>query len=110
MKPIHFFASVVLITLLALPMTHVFGQSQERRTAPQKTSEYMSDATITTKVKAALLAEQDLKSVEIHVETVKGTVQLSGEVSSQAAIQKALDVTRNVSGVKRVKNDMRLKQ
>jgi osmotically-inducible protein OsmY len=110
MKSIHFFAAVVFAILLALPMSHAFGQSQERRTAPQQTSEYMSDAAITAKVKAALLAEPDLKSVEIHVETIKGTVQLSGVLSSQAAIQKALDVTRNVSGVKSVKNDLRLKQ
>jgi osmotically-inducible protein OsmY len=58
---------------------------------------------------AAILGESTLKSAEINVETFKGVVQLSGFVSSQAAINKAVEVTRAVSGVKSVKNDMRIK-
>lgn len=73
------------------------------------TGEYVDDSIITAKVKAAILNEPTLKSVEINVETFKGAVQLSGFVSSQAAINKAVDVTRHISGVKSVKNDMRIK-
>ena len=78
---------------------------------PQKegTGEYIDDTAITTKVKAAILNEPGLKSAEINVETFKGVVQLSGFVSSRADIDKAVAVTRGVSGVKSVKNDMRLK-
>lgn len=75
----------------------------------ESTGQYMDDAVITTKVKTALFNEPDLKSFEINVETFKGVVQLSGFVSSQAAINKAVQVTRGVSGVKSVKNDMRVK-
>jgi osmotically-inducible protein OsmY len=71
--------------------------------------EYIDDTVITTKVKAAILDEPTLKSAEINVETFKGVVQLSGFVTSQAAEAKAVAVTRNVGGVKAVKNDMRLK-
>ncbi|HZR03415.1 MAG TPA: BON domain-containing protein, partial [Burkholderiales bacterium] len=39
----------------------------------------------------------------------KGVVQLSGFVSSRADIDKAVEVTRGVGGVKSVKNDMRVK-
>jgi osmotically-inducible protein OsmY len=46
---------------------------------------------------------------EINVETFKGVVQLSGFVSSHADISKAIEVARNVKGVKSVKNDMRVK-
>lgn len=53
--------------------------------------------------------EPRLKSAEINVETFKGTVQLSGFVRSQADINKAVEVTRKVAGVRSVKNDMRLK-
>jgi hyperosmotically inducible protein len=60
-------------------------------------------------VKAAILNEPTLKSAEINVETFKGAVQLSGFVNSQADINKAVEVTRGVGGVKSVKNDMRLK-
>ena len=73
------------------------------------TGEYVDDTVITTKVKAAILAEPTLKSAEINVETFKGVVQLSGFVSSEASQATAIQVTRNVGGVKSVKNDMRLK-
>ena len=73
------------------------------------TGEYVDDSVITTKVKAAIFNEPNLKSAEINVETFKGVVQLSGFVSSQTAINKAIEVTRSVSGVKSVKNDMRIK-
>lgn len=73
------------------------------------TGEYVDDVLITSKVKAAILGESTLKSAEINVETFKGVVQLSGFVNSQADINKAVEVTRGVKGVKSVKNDMRLK-
>jgi hyperosmotically inducible protein len=78
---------------------------------PQKegTGEYIDDTAITTKVKAAIFNEPTLKSAEINVETFKGVVQLSGFVKERADIDKATSVARGVSGVKSVKNDMRLK-
>jgi osmotically-inducible protein OsmY len=79
-------------------------------TAKQEgTGEYVDDTVVTTKVKAAVFNEPTLKSAEINVETFKGVVQLSGFVSSQANINKAVEVARGVPGVKSVKNDMRLK-
>jgi osmotically-inducible protein OsmY len=73
------------------------------------TGEYFDDTVITTKVKAAILDEPSLKSTEINVETFKGTVQLSGFVTSRADINKAVEVARQVKGVTFVKNDMRVK-
>ena len=73
------------------------------------TGQYVDDSVITTKVKAAIFNEPTLKSAEINVETFKGIVQLSGFVSSQADIHKAIEVARTVHGVRSVKNDMRLK-
>src|ERR1043166_2751843 len=78
-------------------------------TAKQEgTGEYVDDSVITTKTKAAIFNDPTLKSAEINVETFKGVVQLSGFVSSQANINKAVEVARGVSGVTSVKNDMRL--
>lgn len=73
------------------------------------TGEYIDDSVITTKVKAAIINDQDLKATEINVETFKGVVQLSGFVSNQAHINKAVEIARGIKGVKSVKNDMRLK-
>jgi osmotically-inducible protein OsmY len=73
------------------------------------TGEYVDDSVITAKVKTAILAEPTLKSSEINVETFKGTVQLSGFVSSQDKVDTAIVTAKNVQGVTSVKNDMRLK-
>ncbi len=73
------------------------------------TGEYVDDTVITTKVKAAFLNDGSLKSTEINVETFKGVVQLSGFVSSQASILRAIDVARGVEGVRSVRDGMRLK-
>lgn len=73
------------------------------------TGEYIDNTVLTTKVKAAVFNEPSLKSAEINVETFKGVVQLSGFVSSQTEIDKATEVARSVTGVKSVKNDMRVK-
>ena len=79
-------------------------------TATQEgTGEYIDDTVITTKTKAAIFNEPSLKSAEINVETFKGRVQLSGFVSTQADINRAVLVTRGIKGVVEVKNDMRLK-
>ena len=71
--------------------------------------EYVDDTVITGKVKTAIFNEPTLKSAEINVETFKGVVQLSGFVSSADNERLAMQVARNVGGVKSVKNDMRLK-
>ena len=92
---------------LAIALGTVVGCAS---TAKQEgTGEYIDDTVLTTKVKAAVFNEPSLKSAEINVETFKGVVQLSGFVNSSAAASKAVDVARGVSGVKSVKNDMRVK-
>jgi len=75
----------------------------------ESTGQYMDDTTLTAKVKTAILKEPELKSAEINVETFKGRVQLSGFVSSKAAIDRAVAVAQGVGGVSSVANDMRVK-
>jgi len=69
----------------------------------------IDDSVVTARVKAALLADHDVKSFEIKVETRKGQVQLSGFVDTQARIDNAIALTRTVEGVKSVENGMSLK-
>ena len=73
------------------------------------TGEYIDDAVITSKVKAAMFNEPTLSSLQIGVETFKGTVQLSGFVGTQAEVSKAGAVATAVNGVTSVKNDLRLR-
>ena len=75
----------------------------------ESTGEYVDDSVITTKVKSMLAADDFLKSFKISVETFKGTVQLSGFVASQKAVDKAVEIARSVKGVTSVKNDLVVK-
>ena len=75
----------------------------------ESTGEYLDDTAITAKVKKDIFDEPTLKSAEINVETFKGVVQLSGFVSSQANINKAVVVAKNVNGVTSVTNKMTVK-
>ena len=99
--------SYIAAALVAFALVGVAGCAS----TPTKegTGEYVDDTMITTKVKSAILNEPTLKVAEINVETFKGVVQLSGFVASPAAVTKAAEVTRGVSGVKSVKNDIRIK-
>ncbi|APV52413.1 transporter [Betaproteobacteria bacterium GR16-43] len=89
--------------------TIVFALGCASTSKSEGTGEYVDDTVITTKVKAAMLNEPNLKSTEINVETFKGVVQLSGFVSSQDNANLAMVTARSVKGVTSVKNDMRLK-
>ena len=97
------------LSALFLAVTLVSAVGCASSSKQEGAGEYVDDSVITSKVKAAIFNEPSLKSAEINVETFKGAVQLSGFVSSQAAISKALEVARAVGGVSSVKNDMRVK-
>ncbi|MGB9129270.1 MAG: BON domain-containing protein [Thiobacillus sp.] len=97
------------LTALFLAVTLVSAVGCASTSQKEGTGEYVDDAVITTKVKAAIFNEPTLKSTEINVETFKGVVQLGGFVNSQADINKAVSLARSVKGVTSVKNDMRLK-
>ena len=75
----------------------------------ESTGEYVDDTVITTRVKTAIFNEPSLKVLQINVETYKSVVQLSGFVNSATDMSKALDVARDVPGVRSVRNDLRLK-
>jgi hyperosmotically inducible protein len=75
----------------------------------ESTGQYVDDTTITTKVKADFVADKTVDASNIKVETYKGTVQLSGFAKSQAEINRAVQIARNVAGVQSVKNDVLLK-
>ena len=75
----------------------------------ESTGEYVDDSVITTKVKSLLAEDDFLKSFQIRVETYKGIVQLSGFVNSQKAVDKAVEITKSVKGVKSVKNNLIMK-
>ena len=91
--------------LVALALTTSLGACtvmSGRETA----GEYVDDATITTKVKAAMFDDPALKVMQIGVETMQNVVQLSGFVDSEQTKARAGERARSVEGVREVKNDL----
>ena len=77
--------------------------------AAHKSGVVVADSVITTKVKADIFKEPELKSMAIHVETEKGVVMLSGFVDSKADADKAVRLAKGVEGVSSVKSAIKVK-
>ena len=75
----------------------------------ESTGEWFDDSVITNKVKASIIGDPKLKSLQISVETFKGVVQLSGFVNSNESATRAVDLARRVKGVKQVNNSLIVK-
>ena len=99
-------AAAVLAALMAAAI--VVGCSS----APtqQSAGEAVDDGVVTAKVKAALVADPVTKAHQINVETFKGTVQLSGFVETDEARSRALQLARDVEGVRKVKDAMEVRR
>lgn len=70
----------------------------------------VDDSIVTSKVKSSLLADPDIKSLDIAVVTNNGEVQLSGFVNNQTQIDHAIDIARRTEGVHNVINELRVKK
>ena len=71
--------------------------------------EVVDDSVVTTKVKAALIAEPTTKARDITVVTREGIVQLSGFVDSPEEKATAAEIARGIAGVKEVRNNLAIK-
>lgn len=70
--------------------------------------ETIDDATITTRVKTAMLNDESVGGLRIDVDTFKGVVTLSGRVKSADERQRAVAVARSISGVTEVKDALQV--
>jgi hyperosmotically inducible periplasmic protein len=66
------------------------------------------DATISTRVKTALLNDLAITATTIDVETVKGVVTLSGRVKTKDDETRAIALARTVTGVSDVKSALKI--
>ncbi|MDN3919198.1 BON domain-containing protein [Roseateles violae] len=72
----------------------------------QSVGAYIDDAAITTAVKAKFADDQTVSASSISVETLNGTVMLSGFAKNAAEKDNAGKLARQVDGVKAVKNEI----
>jgi osmotically-inducible protein OsmY len=103
MKTHRYATLAVVIVLLTAFAAH--AEDPVKR----QTGEYVDDKVVTTKVKAALLNDPEVKGLQVNVETFNGVVQLSGFVDTPEQIPRATEVAKGVEGVKSVKNDLNLR-
>jgi len=81
-------------------------QEQEKRT----TGQFTDDAAVTAKVKSAIASDVGARAAAaIDVDTYRGVVPLSGFVDSKDLVERASKAASKVSGVKSLKNDLRVK-
>lgn len=72
----------------------------------ETTGAYVDDTAITTAVKAKMVEDKTVAASSISVETLNGTVQLSGFAKSAAEKMQAENIARGVRNVKSVRNDI----
>lgn len=96
--------------LASILLTAVFVISGCTSMTGQTAGQYVDDATITTSVKAKLTAEKAANFTRIDVDTTKQVVTLNGVVESADQKARAEQLTRQVSGVKSVKNNLQIQK
>ena len=92
------FAALAGMTVLSTGCAVVRGQ--------ETAGAYVDDAAITTAVKARMVEDKTVSAAAINVETLNGTVQISGFAKSAAEKAQAETVARGVKNVRNVRNDI----
>jgi len=97
-------ATVLAASLSAAALVAMPGCAVTR--GQETVGSYVDDATITTQVKARMVDNKAVDAAAIKVETLNGTVMLSGFAKSENERDTAANIARHVNGVKSVKNEI----
>lgn len=95
-------AHALLAIAAAFPLVQLTGCAVARD--QQTVGAYIDDATLTTRVKTRFAEDKTVSAMAISVETLNGTVQLSGFAKSHEERAMAEQLARTTSGVKAVRN------
>jgi hyperosmotically inducible protein len=94
------------IAFAALAGITIIGSGCAVGRGQQTAGAYVDDAAITTAVKAKFAEDKTVSATSISVETLNGTVQLSGFAKSGAEKMQAENIARGVKNVRSVRNDI----
>lgn len=103
MNRLNRFGLLLLVAIFA-GATAACAPTTERR----GTGEFVDDAGLTARVKAALIKTKDVPAAAINVNTYRGEVVLSGFVNNEPQIALAEQAARSVPGVTAVRNDLHI--
>lgn len=101
-------AAPLLAFALTLPLVSCGGATTRMGSSTPASVNANDDSTITARVKTALLNDTQISATRINVETSNGVVTMSGAVKSKADEERALQLARQVSGVKDVKSTLQV--
>ena len=96
--------TVLAATVAAVALVTVTGCAVTR--GQESVGAYVDDAAITTAVKGRFIDNKDVDAASISVETLNGTVMLSGFAKNATEKATAERIARDVKGVKGVKNEI----
>jgi len=96
--------TLLATTVTALALITVTGCAVTR--GQETVGAYVDDSTITARIKARFVENQQVDASSISVETLNGTVMLSGFAKNATERTTAEGIARDVSGVKAVKNEI----
>jgi hyperosmotically inducible periplasmic protein len=96
--------NAIATALLTLTLIGASGCAVTR--GQESVGAYIDDTAITTAVKARFVENKEVDAASISVETMKGTVMLSGFAKNATERRTAESLTMKVNGVKSVKNEI----
>ncbi len=99
----------LITALTVLPLIATFSGCAVGSRTEQSTGERMDDRNTSSRVKEALSADTQFKFDGVNVETFKGSVQLSGFVTSREQKDQAGEIAKKVPAVKEVINNITVK-
>ena len=76
--------------------------------AADRAGEVISDAAITTAVKSKFLADSNVSGLKIDVDTTNGVVTLQGTVPTAGEKRRAVEIAKETTGVKSVKDQLKV--
>jgi len=103
MKTLATLAAVV--TALSLLVVSGCAVTRDQETV----GAYIDDAAITTSIKARFVDNKQVDASSIKVETLNGTVMLSGFAKNATEKDTAESIARQVKGVKAVRNEIAIR-
>ena len=101
------FPFILSASMLAVATLSATGCAVSR--GQESVGSYVDDSTITTKVKARFVDNKQVDAAAISVETMKGTVMLSGFAKSATERSTAESLAWAVKGVNSVKNEIAIR-
>lgn len=101
----HTRPGAIVITVMIAALMAACSATPTQRSAGQT----LDDGVLTSRVKAALVENDQTKARQIDVEVYRGDVQLNGFVDSTAAKMAAANTAKSVEGVKSVQNNLQIR-